>query len=95
MSPAEKLLVIYLVLANVITFAAYGMDKYKAKKNKWRIPESSLILSAFLGGALGAFAGMKIFRHKTLHTQFRILIPLALILWIVIAGWIFLQKGAV
>lgn len=91
MREAKILLAVYLVLANVITFAAYGIDKYKAKKDKWRIPESSLILSAFLGGALGAFAGMHIFRHKTLHANFRILIPLALVLWTAAAGWLFIR----
>ncbi|MBR3357417.1 MAG: DUF1294 domain-containing protein [Solobacterium sp.] len=86
MSPVVKLLLFYFVFVNGCAFAAYGIDKYKAKKSMWRIPESTLILLAFFGGALGAFAGMHIFHHKTLHTQFRVLVPLALVLWCALIG---------
>lgn len=78
----SKIAIIYLIIINVIALIAYGIDKYKAKHNRWRIPEATLILMAFLGGALGAFLGMYLFRHKTQHWKFRILVPLALILWI-------------
>ena len=67
MSPQWQLLCGYLVFVNLCSFAAYGIDKYKAKKSKWRIPESTLILLAYFGGALGAFGGMRIF-----HPQKRI-----------------------
>lgn len=67
---------------NVIAFIAYGIDKYKAKRNKWRISETTLILLAFIGGAVGALLGMKTFRHKTQHWKFKILVPLAFVLWI-------------
>lgn len=60
------------------------MDKAKAKKHKWRIPEKTLLGIAILGGGLGAFLGMKIFRHKTKHTLFRILVPIAIALHIII-----------
>lgn len=76
-------LIIYLTAINIIAFLAYGIDKYKAKKKMWRIPESTLIGMAALGGALGAFMGMKTFRHKTQHAKFTILVPLFLILWVV------------
>ncbi|MEE0084745.1 MAG: DUF1294 domain-containing protein [Paludibacteraceae bacterium] len=81
------ILYIYLAIINVVAFTAYGLDKWKAKKSKWRIPESTLILFAAIGGALGAYAGMKCFRHKTQHKKFTILVPLFLIVWIVGLGW--------
>ena len=79
----------YIVLAtgiwNIITFLLYGIDKYKAKANSRRISENTLILSAFFMGGLGALMGMAIFRHKTKHLRFKILVPLFLIMNIVIS----------
>ncbi|MCR5247583.1 MAG: DUF1294 domain-containing protein [Paludibacteraceae bacterium] len=83
-----NILYIYLAIINVVAFAAYGWDKWKAQKSKWRTPESTLILFAAIGGALGAYAGMKCFRHKTQHKKFTILVPLFLIVWIVGLGWL-------
>ncbi len=85
------ILYIYLAIINVVAFTAYGLDKWKAKKSKWRIPESTLILFAAIGGALGAYAGMKCFRHKTQHKKFTILVPLFLIVWIAGLGWLMMQ----
>jgi uncharacterized membrane protein YsdA (DUF1294 family) len=79
----EQIIIIYLVVINLVAFAAYGIDKWKAQHNRWRIPEATLIMLAVIGGALGAFLGMKMFRHKTQHWKFRILVPLLLVLWIV------------
>ena len=62
----------YLLLANVVTFIAYGIDKYKAKKGKWRISEATLLLMAVIGGSIGAWLGMKAFHHKTMHKKFYI-----------------------
>ena len=76
----EKSVFIYLIGINVITFAIYGIDKWKARKNKWRISEAALLIWAFLGGSPGALLGMQIFRHKTKHWKFKILVPLFLIL---------------
>lgn len=73
----------YLIIINVITFFAYGIDKLKAKYNKWRISESMLIGLAAIGGAVGAFAGMQIFRHKTKHLKFVIGVPVILVVWCV------------
>ena len=56
---------VYLVILSIITFFMYGIDKRKAKKGKWRVPEKVLLLSSFLGGAFGGAIGMKVFRHKT------------------------------
>ena len=72
-------------LWNITTFALYGMDKSMAKNNKRRISESALISCAFFMGGVGAFLGMRVFRHKTKHLKFKILIPLAAILNIVAA----------
>jgi len=65
---------------NTITFLLYGIDKYKAKVSNTRISENTLILSALLMGSFGALIGMVIFRHKTKHLKFMILVPLFLIL---------------
>lgn len=75
-------LIIYLAAINIIAFVAFGVDKYKARKGMWRIKESTLLLLAAVGGAGGAFAGMRVFRHKTRHAKFRILVPLLLVIWI-------------
>ena len=69
-------LINYLVLINVITFIVYGIDKLKAKKGRWRIPESTLLLLAIIGGSIGAWYGMKVWHHKTLHKKFTYGIPL-------------------
>jgi uncharacterized membrane protein YsdA (DUF1294 family) len=77
-----------IVLWNIITFALYGADKHKARKNKWRVSETALIFCAFLMGGIGALLGMRVFRHKTKHLKFRVLVPLAVVvnIGVVIAG---------
>lgn len=65
-----KLIITYLAIINFIAFLTYGIDKWKARHNKWRIPEATLLLLAAFGGALGAWLGMKVFRHKTQHKKF-------------------------
>ena len=75
-----KYILLYLALINAAAFLLMLVDKIKAKKNLWRIKESTLILSAVLGGSIGALAGMYTFRHKTLHHKFTIGIPAILIL---------------
>lgn len=79
-----NVLVIYYLLMNVVTFAAYGIDKRKAVKNQWRIPEATLLALAFLGGFIGAPLGMLAFHHKTKKFKFRLLIPVAVILHIIL-----------
>lgn len=61
---------IYLAVVNVLLFVLMGVDKQKAKKHAWRIPEKNLLLLGFFGGGLGGLLGMKVFRHKTKHTYF-------------------------
>ena len=79
------ILSIYLVLINIAAFAAYGMDKRKAKRNEWRTPESVLLLLAAAGGSVGAYAGMQFFRHKTKHLKFTIGVPAIFIVQVVLA----------
>ena len=73
------MLLIYLFVINVATFFTYGIDKWKAKKSKWRIREAALIGLAVLGGSIGAWLGMKTWRHKTMHKKFKYGIPLILV----------------
>ena len=70
----------YFVLINLVAFVMYYADKRKAVNHKWRIPEATLILFGFMGGSFGAFAAMQVFRHKTKHAKFVILIPLFMLL---------------
>ena len=74
----------YLIFINIITFMVYGIDKLKAKKGKWRIPESTLLLLASVGGSIGAWCGVKVWHHKTMHKKFRYGIPLIMTIQIVI-----------
>ena len=68
------LLTVY-AMVNVIAFTLYGMDKRRAKKNLWRIRERTLLLATGLFGGVGAWLGMKVFRHKTQHMVFKVLVP--------------------
>lgn len=84
----------YLLLINAAAFILMLVDKRKARKNRWRIPERTLILSAALGGSIGALLGMYTFRHKTRHLKFTLGIPAILIAQIPLAIWIFQKIGA-
>ena len=66
---------IYLLAINVASFVTYGIDKWKAKKAKWRIREASLLLLAVLGGSVGAWLGMRVWHHKTQHKKFKYGVP--------------------
>lgn len=76
------LLAIYLLIMNIIGFAIMGIDKYKAKKRAFRIPEATLFVIAIIGGSIGSILGMQIFRHKTRHWYFVYGMPVILILQI-------------
>ena len=78
------IVLIYLVIINVVTFFMYGIDKLKAKKSKWRIRETVLLGLAVLGGSIGAWLGMKIWHHKTLHKKFRFGVPAIIIIQLAI-----------
>ena len=73
------LFLLYIVLINILTFFIYGIDKLKAKKSKWRVPESTLMGMAIIGGSIGAWLGMKVWHHKTLHKKFKYGVPLILV----------------
>ena len=76
---------IYLLIINALSFLLMLIDKQKAKKDRWRIPEKTLISFALLGGSLGAIAGMKLFRHKTKHPKFSVGLPVILAVQVVLA----------
>ena len=65
---------------NAVSFTLYGVDKRRAKKNLWRISERTLLLATWLMGGVGAVLGMRVFRHKTMHTAFVVSAPLAAML---------------
>ena len=89
-----KYLLWYLLLINAVAFVLMLVDKVKAKKNRWRIPERTLMLSAAFGGSIGALLGMYTFRHKTKHLKFTLGVPAILIAQIALAIWIFQKIGA-
>lgn len=85
------ILTIYLIFMNLLAFLLMGLDKSKARRNRWRIPEKTLFLSAILGGSIGAILGMQVFRHKTKHASFRIGMPCILILQLALAACLILK----
>ena len=87
-----KYVIIYLLIINVITFLLYGFDKWKAKRDKWRVPEKTLLMFAVVGGTIGAFAGMQVFRHKTKHAKFVIGVPLIFILQVALVWFLCFRK---
>ena len=78
----------YLLAINVVAFIMYGIDKYKAKKAKWRISEATLLLLAVLGGSIGAWMGMKVWHHKTMHKKFKYGIPAILLIQIALMAYL-------
>ena len=74
-----KLILIYLLIVNALGFLLMLVDKRKAQKNLWRIPEATLFLMAAIGGSIGSIAGMYKFRHKTKHLKFTLGVPAILI----------------
>lgn len=87
-----NLVLYYIVIINILTFIVYGIDKLKAKKGKCRIPESTLLLLAIIGGSIGAWLGMKVWHHKTMHKKFKYGIPLTIILQLGVL--LYLSKAA-
>ncbi|MBR5068693.1 MAG: DUF1294 domain-containing protein [Bacteroidales bacterium] len=86
-----KTFVLYLVVINVVTFLMFGVDKWKAKRSKWRIREAALLGLAALGGSIGAWLGMKVWHHKTLHKKFKYGIPAIFIIQLILLGYLFLK----
>ena len=75
-----KVIIMCFVLVNLVTFFVYGVDKWKAKRDLWRIPEKILLGFALFGGSIGAFLGMHVFNHKTQKIKFSIGVPLIFVL---------------
>lgn len=85
-----KYLYIYLIIINIIGFFAMAIDKSKARRGAWRIPEKTLFLLSFIGGSLGTLTGMYVFRHKTKHMKFVWGMPAIFILHVVgLAGLVY------
>ena len=87
----ENALLYYLIGINIVTFLVYGIDKWKAKRSKWRIPEATLLGLAVIGGSIGAWLGMKVWHHKTMHKKFKYGLPLILLAQITLAIWTYNQ----
>ncbi len=77
-------ILIYLLGINILTFFIFGIDKWRAKNHKWRIPEATLLLLALLGGSAGALIGMEVWNHKKKHEKFVYGLPLILLAQIVL-----------
>lgn len=91
---------LWLLIINVAALAAYGVDKLLAKLKEHapqtrRIPEKTLLLLAALGGGIGAWLAMELFRHKTQHRSFRICVPLFTLIWIVVVGGLYLYFNVI
>ncbi len=80
-------LFLYLLLINAASFALMLVDKYKARRNLWRISESCLFTFALLGGSVGSLLGMYLVRHKTKHRKFTVGMPLILVLQMIVIIW--------
>ncbi|MBD9015366.1 MAG: DUF1294 domain-containing protein [Prevotella sp.] len=88
MNTLHSYLIYYLLAINAVAFIMYGIDKYKAKKAKWRISEATLLLLAVLGGSIGAWMGMKVWHHKTMHKKFKYGIPAILLMQIALMAYL-------
>ena len=84
-------LAVWLIAINIVTFAVYGIDKGKARRGAWRVPEKTLFLLPLLGGSLGALLGMRVFHHKTKHWYFVWGIPAILLVQAALAAWSLLR----
>ena len=82
-----QILVIIFGILSVITFFMYGVDKFKAQRGKWRISEKALLISSFIGGAVGGFLAMQLFRHKTKHWYFNVVNILGIMRQIGLIAW--------
>ena len=91
MQPVITYLLWYLAAVNLVTFTVYGVDKAKARRGAWRVPEKTLFLLPLLGGSVGALLGMLVFRHKTKHWYFVWGIPLILLAQSALAVWVYFK----
>ncbi len=91
MPETVKYIVLYLLVVNLVGFAAMGIDKFKAKNHAWRIPEATLFFIAIIGGSIGSIAGMRVFHHKTKHKSFVFGMPAILFLQILLVAVLILD----
>ncbi len=84
----DTVIVYYLIAITLVTFCVYGLDKWKAQHGRWRVSEATLLLLAAIGGSVGAWAGMKLWHHKTLHKKFKYGIPAIIIIQIAVAAYL-------
>ena len=82
------IIIYYLLVINAVAFIVYGIDKLKARKGRWRIPEATLLLLAIVGGSVGAWLGMKAWHHKTMHLKFKYGLPAILLLQLALAVYL-------
>ena len=92
MNTLHSYLTYYLLAINAVAFIMYGIDKYKAKKAKWRISEATLLMLAVLGGSIGAWMGMKVWHHKTIHKKFKYGIPAILLMQIALMAYLHMNQ---
>ena len=85
MSEGKRLILVYLAIITVVTFFAYGIDKWKAQHKRWRIPESVLLGLAAIGGSVGAWLGMQVWRHKIQHKKFKYGVPAIFVVQVALA----------
>ena len=83
-----NIILYYLLAVKIATFFLYGIDKYKARKGRWRISEATLLMMAFIGGSIGAWSGMRLWHHKTMHKKFKYGIPIIIILQVALAVYL-------
>jgi uncharacterized membrane protein YsdA (DUF1294 family) len=76
----RMMLIYYLLAVNELTFIVFGVDKWKAQRGRWRVPEATLMGLAALGGSVGAWLAMQLFRHKTQKKKFRYGVPALFVL---------------
>lgn len=80
-------LICYIFVINLVSFMMFGIDKYKARRGQWRISEATLLAVAAIGGSIGAWMGMKVWHHKTLHSKFRYGVPIILLVHIALMAY--------
>ena len=86
-----ELFIYYIIAINIITFIVYGVDKLKAKKGWWRIPEATLLMLAVIGGSIGAWCGMMLFRHTTKHWKFKLGVPVIILLQFALLVYVYVK----
>lgn len=86
-----ELFIYYIIAINIITFIVCGVDKLKAKKGWWRIPEATLLMLAVIGGSIGAWCGMMLFGHKTKHWKFKLGVPVIILLQFALLVYVYVK----